>query len=205
MKKRTSKAPLPLVGHSVDALEAAAADEYRANLQRLAEEAQSDYDKAVMTLSGGALGISFGYLKDIAGPPPHEHVWLLVISWVCWTGSVTACLYSLATSASALRKAIEQHDLGSIDTERPGGLFDRLTTWLNSAGGILFTVGTIFMIAFAVLNQNEQPKTITQSPPAASPAATATPTGSSPATAPTRPAGASSSANQSGAAPSVTP
>ena len=44
---------------------------YRETLQRLAGSSQSEHDKAVMTLSGGALGISFAFLKDVATPPPY--------------------------------------------------------------------------------------------------------------------------------------
>lgn len=42
------------------------ANEYRQTLINLEQQMQSTYDKAVMTLSGGALGISLAFLKDVA-------------------------------------------------------------------------------------------------------------------------------------------
>ena len=39
--------------------------QYRDNLQKIEGEMQSEYDKAVMTLSGGAIGISFAFIKDV--------------------------------------------------------------------------------------------------------------------------------------------
>lgn len=34
------------------------------------QQAQTDYEKTVLSLSGGALGISFAFVKDIVGSKP---------------------------------------------------------------------------------------------------------------------------------------
>ena len=39
--------------------------DYRKGLQALEQKMQSEYDKAVMALSGGALGVSMTFLKDV--------------------------------------------------------------------------------------------------------------------------------------------
>ena len=130
--------------------------EYRSTLQRLAEQSQSDYDKAVMTLSGGALGISFGYLKDVAGPPPHLYNYLLNLAWSAWTISVVACLFSLAFSGLALRKEIAKLDEDWSQPTEGTTIWDKLTGVLNWSGGTLFAVGAFLMIFFVALNHHEQ-------------------------------------------------
>ncbi len=68
--------------------------EYRNHLVLAGQKAQEDYDKAVMTLSGGALGISFAFLKDIVGPGDLLNETLLFFAWISWGLSVTAVLFS---------------------------------------------------------------------------------------------------------------
>ena len=198
--RRQKSEPLALETASED-LNAAATTAYRDTLSRLAEQAQSEYDKAVMTLSGGALGISFGYLKDIAGPPPHAHTWLLVFAWLSWTVSVFSCLFSQASSASAMRLAIAQLDLNSPEAEPTGGTFNRITQWLNRLAGGLFVVGTLFMIVFAVLNQNEQQSNPSH-PTAVTQPTAASPTGAAPH-AQNGPAGPPTAAARNGSPPQV--
>ena len=41
--------------------------EYRAHLVSAAQKAQEDFDKTLLALSGGALGVSFAFVKDIVG------------------------------------------------------------------------------------------------------------------------------------------
>lgn len=147
-----------------------AAMAYRDTLQRLAEQSQSDYDKAVMTLSGGALGVSFGYMKDIAGPPPYAHSLLLNLSWTAWTLSVIACLFSLGISALALHKEIAKIDADWSQQSRGPTVWNTVTIVLNWSGGILFAVGAFLMISFVALNHHEQHATLGTTATATAPA-----------------------------------
>ena len=178
--------------------------EYRSTLQRLAEESQSDYDKAVMTLSGGALGISFGYLKDVAGPPPYLHSLLLNLAWTAWTFSVVACLFSLAFSSLALNKEIAKLDEDWSQPTEGTTIWDRVTGILNWSGGSLFAVGAFLMIFFVALNHHEQHATA--NPPATNTtAAFPTGTGSGPNTQTgNRPYGPAPSAQPASANPQIT-
>src|SRR5438309_1680590 len=119
---------------------------YREALLALEQKMQADYDKAVMTLSGGALGVSFAFLKDVLG---HRElvspIWLLA-AWICWGLSVTCTLGSFWTSALALRKAVRQTDEREIYIQQPGGKFDWITTVLNAAAGLLFFAGVVSIV-----------------------------------------------------------
>ena len=58
--------------------------EYRRSLVALRQDAQVDYDKAILTLSGGALGISFAFFRDITGKLGTGHAGFLLAAWIFW-------------------------------------------------------------------------------------------------------------------------
>ena len=133
--------------------------DYRNLLQETEQEMQSSYDKAVMALSGGALGISMTFFKDfvatkVTPSQPVEGVCWLFIAWICWGVSTTAVLFSLFTSASAMRKTIEQTDNKMIyyKDESLGGWQDKLTRLLNPVAGFLFLFGVVAYALFVKFN-----------------------------------------------------
>lgn len=127
-------------------------DDYRRALVAAEQKAQEDYDKHVIALSGGALGISFLFLKDVIGGRPIEWDWALLAAWYCWAASIIAVLASFFLSQLALRAAIRQLNAGKIYDSRPGGVFATATAVLNVSGGILFFVGVCLMTTFAGIN-----------------------------------------------------
>lgn len=126
--------------------------EYRQWLVVAEQKAQEDFDKTVITLSGGALGVSFVFVKDIVGTNPIQNPSWLICAWSAWALSTFAVLASFYLSRLALRRAIEQCDDNTIFCQPPGGFFSRITRWLNASGAILFFVGICFMAAFATKN-----------------------------------------------------
>ena len=126
--------------------------EYRQHLVFSEQKSQSDYDKTILTLSGGALAISFSFLKDYVGDGPIYNLCFLFLSWISWASSVTLILVSFYVSRLALNKAIEQVDNGTILNEKPGGRWSYIIDGLNALGGILFVIGVILMISFTSAN-----------------------------------------------------
>ncbi len=155
--------------------------EYRKFLVDADQKSQGDFDKTVLSLSGGALGISFIFLKDVIGPNPINSPDLLFASWVSWGASTFVVLASYFFSHLALRKAIDQIDNGTIDDETPGGHYRRITAFLNALGAILFLVGVCTITLFAsenlkskgVLNDGSQKTASSPKGAASSPAPTA--------------------------------
>ncbi len=88
--------------------------EYRKFLVKADHQASIDFDKAIMTLSGGAFGISIAFLKDVAPNPALGTRVLLIASWVAFAVSLAAILLSYMASMGALRKTIERVDDGTI-------------------------------------------------------------------------------------------
>lgn len=149
--------------------------DYRKHLQTSEQKSQEDFDKTVLSLSGGALGISFVFLKDVIGPNPVVSPNLLFAAWIAWGSSTFCVLASYYASHLALRRAIRQIDDGTIRNQKPGGAFRRLTALLNAAGALLFLAGVFAIVFFANANLKTKgdPSAKSQAASASSPTAAA--------------------------------
>lgn len=130
----------------------AALDAYRQSLIEAEKKGQDSFDKTVLSLAGGALGISFLFIKDVIGENPINHPVLLLLAWLCWAASTLAVLSSFFTSNLALRRAVQQCDNGTIDCEPPGGFYSKLTRMFNVSGIVFLISGILFMAAFVYQN-----------------------------------------------------
>lgn len=124
--------------------------EYRVHLVEARQKAFDDFDKTVLALSAGALGISITFLKDLLGPGTTAYSYV-VASWVCWSLSILSVLSSYYVSQLTLDRAIGQIDAGDRP-DKPGGLFASITKTLNGLGGLCFLAGLIVFIVFVSQN-----------------------------------------------------
>ena len=129
-------------------MEATDKDPHRDLLVTTEQKSQEAYDKTVIALSGGALGISFTIAGDLVAKPAHAS-WLLVTAWTLWALSLTAILWSFYLSQRAMRAAIVAHDKGKPTIH----IFtDKLTGYCNFAGGTFFVLGLAAIISFVGCN-----------------------------------------------------
>lgn len=126
--------------------------EYRKGLQLLEQQMQSEYDKAILALSGGALGVSMTFLKDVVIKQGVEGGGYLLFAWLCWGLSVTCTLSSYYTSTLAMQRAVRQTDDKLIYWELAGGWLNQATKALNFAAGILFMIGVVLIVVFVSYN-----------------------------------------------------
>jgi len=91
---------------------------YRGWLVEAEHKASQAYDEAVMTLSGGALGISLTFAKHLVKSPVIS-LWRLELAWGALSASIALILVSMVTSQFALRKSIHEFDQGMVVTS-PG-------------------------------------------------------------------------------------
>jgi hypothetical protein len=156
---------------------------YRETLLSADQKAQEEFDKAVLSLSGGALGVSLVFLKDVVGSKPIELPQLLMCAWAAWGFSTLSVLFSYHMSHLTIRTMIRQVDAGEAYKPGFGGTHAKITAWLNVIGAVLFFVGVMLITAFAcvnlstkgALNGNQASSTATPS------SATSAATGSAPA------------------------
>jgi hypothetical protein len=126
--------------------------EYRASLVACLNEMQGAYDKAVMTLSGSALGISFVFIRDVIGPGQIIEPKFLIISWLSWAVAISSILISFFTSGKALRKAIDDTDADTIHLTFSKNWWSKATRIFNFLGGLTFLLGVFFLVIFVSLN-----------------------------------------------------
>jgi hypothetical protein len=125
---------------------------YRDFLIAADQKASEAYDKTVMTLSGGALGLSITFLKDIIRQSTRVSIQRLEWSWMCLSLSVLLILVSMLFSQWALRKAITQVDDGTVGDGRVGGGFSILTGVLNVISGLSCVAGIVLLAWFSLAN-----------------------------------------------------
>jgi len=123
-------------------------EEYRKHLVVAEQKAQEDFDKTIITLSGGALGISFAFIGNVIRDKPIIDTPLLFYAWWSWAGSLVAVLISYYLSVIALRMALRQAYSGAIYMREPGGFAARLVDITNVVGAALFFVGLFLLAAF---------------------------------------------------------
>ncbi|SRR5216684_3262635 len=71
----------------------------RTRLTSAKQEAAKSYDQTILTFSGGAIGLSITFLKEIA--PRAQAPGLLYTSWIFFAVAMLATLYSLLASQRA--------------------------------------------------------------------------------------------------------
>jgi len=126
--------------------------DYRKHVMLAEQQAQEDFDKTVITLSGGALGVSFAFIGNVIRDKPLINGSFLFYAWWSWAASVSVVLVSYFLSIRSLRTALRQAYDGSLYSRRPGGTFAIATDVCNVIGGILFFVGVLLMAVFVRSN-----------------------------------------------------
>jgi hypothetical protein len=120
-------------------------DGERNRLLLLHQKATDSFDRAIMTLSAGALAISITFVHDVAPHPRHTSV--LGFSWLCFALSLLLILWSFLTSERVVVRMVNQLD-AEVDNIPPG----KLTDWANWASAATFILGVILLVIFAWLN-----------------------------------------------------
>jgi len=125
---------------------------YRESVQEYEQRSQAMYDRTILSLSGGALVLTLGYVGGTLPRDTLEGGNFLLTSWICWVISILLVLASSYFNILALRKTVDQIDDGTIEKEHAGGCWDKLNAWIGPFSGILFLIGVILMIVFVICN-----------------------------------------------------
>lgn len=126
--------------------------EYKAWLRETEQKLSENFDKTMLAIAGGALGLSITFIKDIIGKGEMLHGWLLVLSWAALTACIILMLWAFHMGLKAYRKAQDQVDSGSIENETPGGFFSAILNGLNYISISLLSVGLICLFTFSYIN-----------------------------------------------------
>jgi hypothetical protein len=140
----------------------------RAELNRFQLEISGRYDQWILTLSGGALGISLTFLEKIAPLPSANTIFLLGIAWVFLIASLLSGLLAVLASQYAVygqvlvldedyaawRKSIVEGD--SASPPHPASArknrYTVRTDLLNKSSAASFVLGVFFLCCFSFSN-----------------------------------------------------
>lgn len=124
-------------------------------------EVSGRYDTWILTLAGGALGLSITFMEKIAPTPiPDTLIWLK-FSWSCFVAALFTALTSLVTSQSAIRENRKELDKANEEARAPCLSFPRrftvATNLLNWISLVLFIMGVALLCAFSFKNIGGSP------------------------------------------------
>jgi hypothetical protein len=121
-------------------------------------EAARTFDKAMVTLSGGALALSIGFIDKIAPEPQHER--FLIAGWAGFIAALLCTLFSLLTSQHAMKRQIAICE--SVFMDDGSGAASNgwaiATLILNIAAIVIFVVGVAMLVTFSSMNVLEAEK-----------------------------------------------
>jgi hypothetical protein len=118
-------------------------------------------DKNILTLSGGALGLSLVFLEKIVRAPKEWTLIFLSLAWLALVLSLVTMLGSFLTSQHAFRRQrkileIEMFPEDHVceDGKKPDckNFWSNRTTCLNWASIICFGTGVLLLCTFSILN-----------------------------------------------------
>ncbi len=120
---------------------------YRDQLLGTSKRSQELFDRTLLALSGGALGVSFAFVQQFIGSSPMLDRANLVHAWEAWVGSLVASLLSHYASTLAHERAIVD-----LDHHRDDGKLATTLNWsvriLNGLSLVGFLIGLGWMAAF---------------------------------------------------------
>lgn len=122
------------------------------------------YDKWLLTLAAGSLGLSLTFLESIAGANPTGS-WLLVVGW-------SSLVLAMLLLMLAMRESVKAHDasIAIMDSEWPdgqNGFWERVrkrqrvepharwVVWIDGLGLLFFVFGIAGILVFALANLKE--------------------------------------------------
>jgi hypothetical protein len=129
--------------------------DHRKRLDELRVNQLTSYDKAVLTLSTGAIALSLLLLQWVSSRHAPEDIYLIAASWVALLVAILANLFSYQTSYEDVTREIAKLDqdiLAGRAISEDGNLFRSLTVFLNRLSLGSFAIGSALLFWFAYVN-----------------------------------------------------
>jgi hypothetical protein len=125
---------------------------YRQELKESKNSSQDQLDKALLTLSAGAFGITLAFINDfISGSP--EYASLLFLSWICWGITIGLSLIAFYLTIKSFALTIEQIDQNPESVyKKPFNKWDRTVNIINHISLTGFLLGLFFIGIFVYIN-----------------------------------------------------
>ncbi|MBA7490739.1 hypothetical protein ES702_01282 [subsurface metagenome] len=115
------------------------------------------FDKAILTLSSSALGLSLTFIRQIIPNIKNGTIYLLEKAWISFGISILITLISFLTCISACKKGIKILEDEYINENKNRkckniNYMTIITTSLNILSILSFIIGTLFLTFFSIYN-----------------------------------------------------
>lgn len=115
-----------------------------------------NFDRAILTLSSAALGLSLTFVKNVVQVDDARCLWLLVFSWVLFVASIIVTLVSFHVSQvgikTQLRHAKKYYLERNDEFLGKRNVAAELTEWFGYASALVFVVAIVCLVTFISLN-----------------------------------------------------
>jgi hypothetical protein len=130
------------------------------------------YDKAILTLSSGALALSLTFIKDLVPPEIAQENWILYLAWVLFVLSLSTniigFIYTLRSFVPQ-RRFVEDVYKHCTKTETQFSQFLKDLNYkvdlFNVFQGIFFLCGMVAFTTYVIINFEAHSRTAHQSKP----------------------------------------
>lgn len=117
------------------------------------------FDKAILTLTAAAFGLSLTFIRQIVPTIKAGTVWILICAWAGFCISLLSTLISFLTSQYACSKQREILEAEFLDNHgsqsKKAHPKNKLAIWtrrLNNISIFAFIIGVIFLVTFSITN-----------------------------------------------------
>jgi len=131
-------------------------EDARDHLNSVSSDIGSTLDKSILSLSSAGFLLTIALTKFLIPIAKADMLWMLKLSWGCFCGAIIFSIFSLLSSKSAIaeeRNNIYQYFIAGNDEygQKPN-FWGRITFWLSRLAVLLFVLGMISTITYAILN-----------------------------------------------------
>ena len=127
---------------------------YRDHVISNSLKSQQIYDRVLLSLASGALGISVSFINNLINVKLSISKHYLFIAWAAWVFSLLLLLISHLFSSKAWERTLEQIDNDSLynDLSKIGEPFTSRIEKCNNWGLIIFILGLFSFASYLFIN-----------------------------------------------------
>lgn len=137
-------------------------DDFKKGVQDDIRSGTENFDKNLLALSSGALGISLAFVKDIVPLQEAHLLFCLIASWIMFALCILVTMASFQVSIKALECSLPFSEKYYFNDERDAldkhrdTFWCRAVDWCTWTAGILFVIGLVCTIVFVCVNVGEK-------------------------------------------------
>jgi hypothetical protein len=128
------------------------AHDYQMELSRLRFKQETERDRSLVLVSGGALTVSFAFISTFLEHHALTLLWWLIGGWIAWTASLATAIIAYSLSIAAFGVTIEALSKGEWAKVRNQPPAARWIEPINRVTGALVIAGFVSFGYFAIGN-----------------------------------------------------